>query len=304
MTNKQKARLKKILTQIALHFFLIIITIVVMFPIVWIFSIAIDSTVTESPPTEFRLIPPEASLESFRKVLFEPNPVLCRNPMDVTTCMKFGALFKNSLLVAGGTALFSVILGASAAYAFSRFNFIGRQAGMLAFIALLMLPSTATLAPLFVLLSALKLGGEPLRMTHLGLMIAYTSGTLPFAIWNLKGYFDTVPKDLEEAALIDGCTVNQAFVRIILPLSVPALAVTVLLGFINGWTEFVLAWMFLEDPSRYTLAMALRALQGQYTTPWSDFFAMAILMAIPPIVLFFLLQRYIISGLTVGGVKG
>lgn len=304
MSKSTEIKIKKFLTQAGLHFFLLLVTLMVLGPIIWIFSIAIDPTITESPPTELRIIPPEASLESFRKVLFDPNPVLCKNPMDSDTCMKFGALFKNSLTVAGGTALFSVILGASAAYAFSRFKFIGRQAGMLAFIALLMLPSTATLAPLFVLLSAVKLGGEPIRMTHLGLMIAYTSGTLPFAIWNLKGYFDTVPKDLEEAALIDGCTVTQAFIRVILPLSVPALAVTVLLGFINGWTEFVLAWMFLEDPQRSTLAMALRSMQGQYTTPWSDFFAMAILMAIPPIVLFFLLQRYIISGLTVGGVKG
>ncbi len=143
-----------------------------------------------------------------------------------------------------------------------------------------------------------------LRTTLFGLAIAYTSGALPFAIWNLKGYFDTVPQELEEAALIDGASVTQSFFRVILPLSVPALAVTVLLGFMTGWTEFVLAWLFLEDPSRYTLAMGLRALQGQFTTPWSTFFAMALLMSIPPVLLFFSLQRYIVSGLTVGGVKG
>jgi len=218
--------------------------------------------------------------------------------------MTFAKLLKNSLLVALGTSLVAVFLGASAAYAFSRFSFIGRQAGMLGFIVLLMFPTSATLAPLFVLLSQFKIGDESLRTTLLGLALAYASSTLPFAIWNLKGYFDTVPKELEEAALIDGASVTQTFFRIILPLSAPALAVTILFAFMSGWTEFILAWTFLEDPSRFTLAMALRSMQGQFATPWSDFAAMSILMSIPIVLMFFLFQRFIVSGLTVGGVKG
>jgi arabinogalactan oligomer / maltooligosaccharide transport system permease protein len=296
-------RRKEILKQIGLHAFLILVLLLVMFPIVWIFSLALDPRNIDKP-LELTLIPPGASLAAFRRVLLEPWGLLCRNPNDPSTCMTFALLLKNSLIVALGTSLIAVLLGASAAYAFSRFQFIGRQAGMLGFIVLLMLPASATLAPLFVLLSQVRIGNESLRLTLAGLMLAYGSGTLPFAIWNLKGYFDTVPKELEEAAKIDGASMAQTFLRIILPLSVPAIAVTILFAFMAGWTEFILAWTFLENPSRFTLAMALRSMQGQFATPWSDFAAMSILMSLPIVLLFFALQRYLVSGLTVGGVKG
>jgi arabinogalactan oligomer/maltooligosaccharide transport system permease protein len=299
MHNKSKS----IWQQIGMQAFLLLVTMSVLFPILWIFSLALDPRNIDKPLT-LTLIPPGASLDSFKRVLFEPFEMLCKDPNTPSTCMTFGKLMGNSLLVAMGTSLLAVVLGSSAAYAFSRFKFIGRQVGMLGFIILLMLPTTATLAPLYVLLSLIKVGGEPLRATLFGLMIAYGSSTLPFAIWNLKGYFDTIPKELEEAALIDGCNVTEAFFKVMLPLSVPALAITVLFSFMAGWTEFVLAWTFLEDPSRFTLAMALRSMQGQYSTPWSDFAAMSILMSIPILLIFYLLQKYIVSGLTVGGVKG
>ena len=159
-----------ILKQIGLQIFLLLITASVLFPILWIFSMALDSRNIDKP-LELTLIPPGASLAAFKRVLFEPFSQLCKNPQDTSTCMFFGKLLANSLLVALGTSVFAVVLGSSAAYAFSRFKFIGRQAGMLGFIVLLMLPSTATLAPLYVLLSLVKIGGEPLRHVLNGALV-------------------------------------------------------------------------------------------------------------------------------------
>jgi arabinogalactan oligomer/maltooligosaccharide transport system permease protein len=279
------------------HLALLVITFTVIFPLLWIFSMAIDPR-NISRPTTLTLIPDGWSFDAFDRVLTEPH---ANNVM-------FTTMLKNSLLVAIGTSAVVVVLAVSAAYAFSRFHFPGRKWGLFAFIAVLMLPSVATLAPLFVLLSRITLPGmdESLRTTLFGVGIAYVSGALPFAIWNLRGYIDTIPRDLEEAAMTDGAGPNRAFIDVILPLIMPAIAITVLFGFMAAWTEFVLAWTFLTDPNRFTLAMGLNSMVGQYSsnTPWSDFGAMAILITLPIVVLFFLLQRWIVSGLAVGSVKG
>jgi len=169
-----------------------------------------------------------------------------------------------------------------------------------------MLPAVATIAPLFVSLNKIQIGTFNLRNSLIGVSIAVISSQLPFAVWNMKGYLDTIPKELEEAATVDGAGKWQTFVRIILPLATPVLAVTALFAFIGGWTEFILSWTFLTKPETFTLAMALNGMVGQYAsnTPWSNFAAFSILFALPPILAYAFLQKYIVGGLTVGGVKG
>ena len=283
--------------QILYQAMLLLITFIVLFPILWVISLSLDPR-NISRPTELNLIPPGASLKAYEKVLQQPTA----NPVT------FGQLAFNSTKLGVGVALFSVAIGVSAAYVFSRFEIRGRRVLMLAVLTVLMLPSIGTIAPLFVLLNKIQIGATPadsLRNSLLGVGLSIISGALPFSIWNLKGYLDTIPRDLEEAARVDGATLNQTFFQIILPLAVPALAVTFFLGFLTGWTEFALSWQFLTRPSDFTLTMSLWNMTGQYasTTPWSEFSAMSLLVAAPVAVVYLALQKYIIGGLTLGSVK-
>jgi len=282
--------------QASLQIVCLLITLTVLFPIVWIVSIAVDPR-NIARPDGLNLIPPGATLDAFVQVIRQPT----QNPVG------FAQLAFNSLVIAALVSVSSVSIGVLAAYAFSRLQFRGREFLMIAVLAVLMLPAVATIAPLFVSLNKIQIGTFNLRASLLGVALAVTSGTLPFAIWNMKGYLDTIPRDLEEAASVDGASRLVIFWRIILPLSKPVIAVTAFFGFIAGWTEFYFSWMFLTgDPKQWTLAMTLNGMVGQYAgnTPWSQFAAYAILVALPVSVVYLYLQKYIIGGLTVGGVKG
>jgi arabinogalactan oligomer/maltooligosaccharide transport system permease protein len=281
--------------QAVLQILCLVVTATVVFPLLWILSMALDPR-NIARPDGLNLIPPGASLEAFTRVINQPTV----NPVS------FWQLALNSLFIAVFIAVASVTIGVLAAYAFSRLQFRGRSFLMIAVLAVLMLPAVATLAPLFVSLNKIQFGQFNLRASLLGVALAVTSGTLPFAIWNLKGYLDTIPRELEEAATVDGASKFRIFWHIILPLSKPVLAVTAFFGFIAGWTEFYFSFVFLTDVHQWTLAMALNGMVGQYagSTPWSQFAAFSILVALPVVAVYFILQRWFIAGLTIGGVKG
>jgi arabinogalactan oligomer/maltooligosaccharide transport system permease protein len=286
---------RSVVRQVLLQGLCLLIGLTVLFPVFWVLALALDSRGL-SRPDGLYIIPPDASLDNFRQVLEQPS----QNPVS------FLQLAANSLVLALTTSLVSVAVGVFAAYVFSRMRFRGREILMLAVLAVLMLPAVATIAPLFILLNGVQIEGFNLRQSLAGVAFAVISGLLPFAIWNLKGYLDTIPKDLEEAAAVDGATRHQSFLKIVLPLAMPALAVTAFLGFVAGWTEYYFSVTFLRDPNTFTLSVALNGMVGAFATqtPWGQFSAFAILVALPVSVVYIVFQRWIIGGLAVGGVKG
>jgi arabinogalactan oligomer/maltooligosaccharide transport system permease protein len=205
----------------------------------------------------------------------------------------------NSLVAAVATTIVGVILSCTAAYALSRFRFPGRKAGLTAFLVVQMFPATLLIMPLYVLLDRLGLLNS---MT--GLVMVYATTAIPFCVWTLKGYFDTLPRELEEAARMDGAGPWATFWRVVLPLARPGIAVTALFSFMTAWNEFIMASTFMTDDSRYTLPVLIQSSVGQYTADWGFFAAGAIVTSIPVMALFYVLQRYLVGGLTAGSVKG
>ena len=170
---------------------------------------------------------------------------------------------------------------------------------MISLLTTQMFPATMLLLPFFILLS--KLG---LINSYIGLIIIYSSTALPFCIWQMKGYYDTLPAALEESARLDGCSQFQAFYKIILPLSSPALVITALFSFMASWNEYVVAAIVLQDPELYTLPLGLKSFQASLATQWGLYAAGAVVVSIPVTILFISLARYLVSGLTMGSVKG
>jgi arabinogalactan oligomer/maltooligosaccharide transport system permease protein len=316
-SNQTSGRSLPLWRQILLQVLTLAIAFEVMFPIMYIITMSLSSK-TERPST-LQLIPTELSTIAYQQVLDHPTA----NPVT------FLELLKNSFLLSFGVGLVALLVAVTAAYAFSRFQFKMRQVLMvLVFIPLLM-PAVGLSTPLYLLMNSIRITDcgngitaiSPfmscvtnvtgkvifnLRDSLLGVGIAMISGALPFAVWNLKGYLDTIPHELEEAAAIDGANPNQIFTLIVLPLAIPQLAVTFFLGFIGHWQEFALPWLFLSKPGDYTLSMTLYNMTGQYANaiPWNRFAAFAVIVALPVAVIYIALQKYITSGLTTGAVKG
>ncbi len=206
---------------------------------------------------------------------------------------------KNSAIACIGGSLLALSLTVTMAYAFSRFRFWGRRYGLLALILIQMLPSAAIIVALFRILQALRL-----LNTFLGLILVYGGTTIPFNAWLMRGYFDSIPRELEESAYIDGATHWQAFIRIAMPLAMPMVAVTFMFNLITFYNDYILASIVLTGKQNYTVALGLRFFQAPYASNWSLFAAASILGSIPIALIFYSLQRFLVEGLTKGALKG
>ncbi|MDG4803007.1 sugar ABC transporter permease [Micromonospora sp. WMMD980] len=259
-----------------------------LFPILFVISAALNPLGTLSST---QLLPTGASLENFT------------NLFDRTA---FGHWFLNSLLLAGVASFASIFLSALAAYAFSRMRFAGRRVGLLALLLIQMFPQFLAIVAIFLIFTTLTdlypgIGFN----TPWGLFLLYMGGALGANTWLMKGFFDTLPKELDESATMDGASHVQVFFRIMLPLVAPILAVTGLLAFIGSINEFIIANVFLTNTESKTLAVGMYGLvAGERNNNFGMFAAGTLLTAIPTVLVFQLLQRYIVSGLTSGAVKG
>lgn len=211
----------------------------------------------------------------------------------------------NSAIVAASTAVIVTSLTALAAYAFSRLRFRGRRAGLLAVVVVQLFPNMLAIVALFLLLQSIGNVVPALGLDSLGgLILIYSGGALGFNTWLMKGYFDTVPFDLDESAMVDGATHLQAFRHVLLPLVRPILAVIGILTFIGAYSDFLLARIVLSSTENYTLAVGMTLFLREYNLQWGTFAAAALIGALPIVIMFLVLQRQLVGGLATGGVKG
>lgn len=263
---------------------LMLVCIVTFVPILYAFSVSINEQ-NSLLSSDFSFIPKEVTLENYRKVFTEEPVVLW---------------FRNSLFLAVSTVMISLGTGIPAAYIFSRRRFPGRNAILQLLILLYAFPSLLSMTALYKLLSPMGLIN-----TKTGLIIVYTGTMAVFALWNMKGYFDTIPIEIEEAAMIDGASPLQIVSRIVLPLAKPTVAVTAMMVLIYVWNEYIFAINFMTGENTYTLAAGLYSLQANETSgSWPVFSAASLLVSLPILVIFFAMQKNMASGLTSGGVKG
>ena len=230
-------------------------------------------------------LPKDPTLENYRAILFDKPFLLW---------------LKNSLILSAGTVAVSMICAVPSAYAFSRWRFPGRRAILRVLLVLNAFPQVLSMFALFRVLKTMGL-----LNSHAGLIMIYAGSMCVFSVWNMKGYFDTIPVEIEEASKIDGAGDGQMIMRIVLPLAKPAIIVTCVMVLITVWNEYLFATTFLLDSNSYSLAGGLYQLQSNdYSRSWPLFTAASVLASLPLLLIFFKIQKYMVSGLTAGGVKG
>jgi arabinogalactan oligomer/maltooligosaccharide transport system permease protein len=278
----------KRLESVLAHLAVVAGVVFAVYPLLWVVSVALSPGAMSSHP---RALPwPESpSLDAFADVL---------GLRDARSAV-FARQVVNSLVVSLATAAVAVAVATPAAYALARFRFVGKTWGTRTLLATQMFPAVASAVPLYLLLEAMHL-----LDSRAGLVLVYASTAVPFAIFQMRGAFDAIPVDLEEAAMVDGATRAGAFWRVALPAVRPAIAVTALFAFMSAWNEFILAATLLSREAAFTLPVVLQRYVGEHDTAWGPFAAGAILVSVPVMALFYVAQRQLVAGLTAGGVKG
>lgn len=269
------------------RFFMLFMLLYTAVPMVWMLLTSIKSSFAAMafPPEWW---PNEPTLASYQKLLDPQN----------TVGQDFLRFFWNSLIVSTLTTILSVLVAVPAAYAFSRFSFPGRKFLFFAVLLRNMFPAVIFLVPLFILMRFLGLVN-----THGSLVLTYLTFGLPLAIWLLKGFYDNIPIQLEQAARIDGATRFQAFFLIVMPLSVPGIIATAIYSFIGAWNEYIYAYTFLSKNEQLTLPVGIQRFFSENTTDFPGLMAASFMMSVPVVVLFLVLQKYFVRALTEGAVK-
>lgn len=279
-----KKRVKEGITLTFLNVFFIIICFITMIPILYAVSVSLNAQ-EGLLSSDFSFIPKEFTLDHYKEVLFGE---------DILTWLK------NTVFLAVVTICLSLAIAVPAAYCFSRRRFPGRKAILKCLVLLNSFPAILSMFAIYRLLRPLGLVNH-----RMGLVLVYTGTMAVFSLWNTKGYFDTIPTELEEAAKMDGASALQVVMKIVLPLAKPSIVTTALQVLIYVWNEYIYATTFLTGEDAYTLAAGLNALQAtEMTGSWPVFSAASITVSLPVLIIFFICQRYMVSGLTAGGVKG
>lgn len=280
MSKRQKENILLFIVNI----FFVIVCFLVLVPVLYALSVSLNED-NSLLSADFSFLPKHLTLANYHAVFFE-EPILL--------------WLKNSLILAVVTLIISLGTGIPAAYVFSRKRFPGRKAILKVLILLYAFPSLLSMTALYKLLTAMGLVN-----TKTGLIIVYTGTMAVFALWNMKGYFDTIPTEIEEAAMIDGASPVQIVAKIVLPLAKPTIAVTAMMVLVYVWNEYIFAVNFMTGSDTYTLAAGLYSLQAtEMSGSWPVFAAASIVVSIPILIVFFALQKNMTTGLTSGGVKG
>lgn len=284
MSLHRKKKLRHFLIHSALHVFFVLLCFATLVPILYALSVSLNAE-NNLLSSDFRFIPKEFTLNNY-KAVFTEQPVML--------------WFKNSMILAVCTVLISLGAAIPAAYVFSRKRFAGRGPILEILLLLYSFPSVLSMFAIYKLLSPMGLVNS-----RIGLIFVYTGTMAVFGLWNMKGYFDTIPIEIEEAASIDGASNLQLVTRIVLPLAKPSILVTAVMILIYVWNEYLFAITFMTGADKYTLAAGLYSLQAtEISGSWPVFAAASLVVSAPILIIFFAVQRHMTSGLTAGGVKG